>query len=108
MVLPGSILALTRGPFDSKRIMLIAALVAICSITSYLCMYQGTDNYIIKYNQSFSALQFLLSSDREHYVSGLELFGRYMIVYSAMVCLVYSFQRPFAFLLKETGTRDKR
>jgi hypothetical protein len=41
-----------------------------------LLLHLGTEPMLVKYGRAFSALQFLLGSDRAHYAQGLELGGR--------------------------------
>ena len=56
----------------------LAALV--CSVT---CRWFGTEPIIVKYGTVFSAWQFLLSTNRDHYVSGASLLVRFLLCYCA-------------------------
>ena len=46
----------------------------------------GLEANVIKYGKVFSALQFLLSTDRTHYVTGASLWGRFTIALALLVC----------------------
>lgn len=48
---------------------------------SATCLWFGTEQVIVKYGKIFSAWQFLLSSDRAHYVSGAALLVRIAVAY---------------------------
>ena len=45
----------------------------------------GTEPMLIKYGKAFSALQFLLSEDREHYVRGAALFARFVLAHGLLL-----------------------
>lgn len=62
---------------------------------AYQALAAGTEQLIIKYNQVFSAMQFLLSADRAHFVSGVELQMRYFILHGVAVCVMAFTQYPF-------------
>lgn len=51
--------------------------VALTLLMSYGLLALGMETTVLKYGQSFSALQFLLSTDRAHLASGAELIVRY-------------------------------
>lgn len=46
--------------------------------------YAGAEHVLVKYGRAFSAFQFLLSSDREHYAHGMDLALRYIGAYAAV------------------------
>ena len=46
----------------------------------------GLEANVIKYDKVFSALQFLLSTDRTQYVTGASLWGRFAISLALLVC----------------------
>lgn len=50
-----------------------------------LLFWLGTEHVIVKYDRVFSAFQFLLSTDREHYAQGYLLWLRYGLAF-AVVC----------------------
>jgi glycopeptide antibiotics resistance protein len=61
---------------------------------AYLAIYFGTEQVIVKYNQVFSALQFLLSSDRSHLAGPGELAVRYIALWSALLAAIVMVQYP--------------
>lgn len=61
---------------------------------AYLAIYFGTEQVIVKYNQVFSALQFLLSSDRSHLAGPGELAVRYIALWSALIGAIVMVQYP--------------
>jgi hypothetical protein len=60
-----------------------------------LAIYYGTEQHMEKYGKVFSALQFLLSRDRENYAQGFELIVRYCFFHGAITALVFMIQYPF-------------
>ena len=54
------------------------------ALLAYGAFVLGSEPYIVKYGRVFSALQFLLSTDRDHYVSGGALLLRYVAALSAV------------------------
>jgi hypothetical protein len=69
------------------------ALVLILPL-AYGAVLLGTEQEIIKYGQEFSALQFLLSPDRQSYVSGGSLVFRYVIAHFSIQALLVVTQIP--------------
>jgi hypothetical protein len=62
---------------------------------TYLALHAGFEPYIIKYDQVFSAFQFLLSQDRSHYATPLELLLRYGFVHGILLLTIAASQAPF-------------
>ncbi len=62
---------------------------------AYLFLVLGTESHVNKYNQTFSALQFLLSQDREHLISGIELYIRFAIAHYGGITFLFLAQFPF-------------
>ncbi|MEQ1602884.1 MAG: VanZ family protein [Methylophilaceae bacterium] len=62
---------------------------------TYLALNAGFESYIIKYDQVFSAFQFLLSQDRAHYAEPTELLLRYAIVHGVLLLTIAVCQLPF-------------
>lgn len=60
----------------------------------------GLENNVLKYGQHFSAMQFLVSADREHLASGVELLMRLLLAYGAGLLTLAFIQRPFTRLLQ--------
>lgn len=75
-----------RGP------LLLLALVAWPLAT--LALWQGTEPMLIKYGRAFSAAQFLLSPDREHYVGGAALLKRWVAASGVLFVLTALLQWP--------------
>ena len=57
------------------------------TLISSACFWLGSEEIIVKYGHVFSAWQFLLSSDRNNYASGINLWLRFALAYSVMACL---------------------
>lgn len=60
----------------------------------YFCLDLALEPVILKYEQAFSAWQFLLSPDREHLLSGLSLLLRFGIAHCGWVMMMALFQLP--------------
>ena len=83
-------LATGRPPF------LFVVLVVLLSFpAAYGCLRLGLEQEVHKYDQVFSALQFLLSTDRANLAGGFELLLRFLIFHCGVVLLVAIFQYPF-------------
>lgn len=89
----GTKVALALIPGAEWRARAAAWALGSCAI-SYLALYSGTEQIIVKYNQVFSALQFLLSSDRSHLAGPSELVVRYIAVWSFLVAAIAMVQYP--------------
>ena len=64
-------------------------------ILGWMAMQMGTAHAVTKYGQTFSAMQFLLSADREHYAGMAELLMRYVVAYAMVVLAGAIAQAPF-------------
>jgi glycopeptide antibiotics resistance protein len=76
-------------------ILLVVVVVLLSFPVAYGCLWLGLEQDVHKYNQVFSALQFLLSADRTNLASGSDLLVRFLIFHYGMVLLVAIFQYPF-------------
>lgn len=65
----------------------IALLLTLSAGIGYALALVGTEQAIAKYGQVFSALQFLLSPAREHYLDGISLLARFGFAYLTAVLL---------------------
>lgn len=83
-------------------------LIALSFPLAYQALSAGTEQLIIKYNQVFSALQFLLSRDRAHLVTGVELQWRYFVVHGAIVVVMAVSQYAFWWSLLKRATTQNR
>jgi hypothetical protein len=62
---------------------------------AYLAFTYGTENALAKYGKVFSAMQFLLSQDREHYATGFDLVFRYLAFHCGLIGAFAFLQYPF-------------
>jgi hypothetical protein len=91
-------LAQASGPQDGRGAA-AAVWVLGSAVLIYIMLYFGTEQVIVKYDQVFSAMQFLLSSDRSHLASPGELVLRYAAVYCALVAAIAMVQYPLWWLI---------
>ena len=67
----------------------------------------GLESHVQKYGVSFSGLQFLLSADRQHYATGLNLGLRYALFHLAVTGLVALAQWPWRAIPSEALQRPQ-
>ena len=79
-------------------------LIVVSVPLGYQLLVWATEPFIIKYEKLFSAMQFLFSPDRDHYVAGSELFMRYGIFHLMVVALASVAQFPFWHLMVRRKT----
>lgn len=91
----GSQLAALRNGADGRRVAFALGMVALSLPVGYLCLSIGTEAVIIKGNKVFSALQFLLSTNRSHYATGTELGIRFIVAHLCLVVGTAFAQFPF-------------
>ena len=89
----GTKVALALIPGAARRTRAAAWTLGSCAL-AYLALYSGTEQILVKYDQVFSALQFLLSSDRSHLAGPSELVVRYIAVWSFLVAAIAMVQYP--------------
>lgn len=75
---------------------------------AYIALHLGLEQHVEKYGKDFSALQFLLSRNRESYAQGFELIARYLFFHAALVGLIAMVQYPFFFLFGFGPSRNRR
>lgn len=68
--------------------------VALSLPLAAVCFHFGLAGEIDKYGQQFSALQFLLSSDRQHYASLPVIWLRYAVLHGLVIAILASLQWP--------------
>ncbi|HEY0924550.1 VanZ family protein [Rheinheimera pacifica] len=68
---------------------------------SWWLLQNATESVIVKYQQAYSALQFLLSTDRTEYAAPLQLFMRYSLAFITLLGLLCWFFIP-AIALRRT------
>lgn len=83
----------TKISRNLRKIIIISCIISFPA--AFLSIYSATEKTIIKYGQEFSALQFLLSPGREHYVQIPELLIRYAIAHTGAILLIALLQVPF-------------
>ena len=69
-------------------------LAGIAVFIVVLCFWFGTEQVIVKYGKVFSAWQFLLSPNREIYVSGARLYLHFALALGTFLCLWSLVQAP--------------
>lgn len=83
----GSAMAGALWQLGSKRL-LGAGMSLLASLAlGWLLLTAGTEPMVFKYGRTFSALQFLLSPDRNNYVEGVELMLRYAVAHLSVSTL---------------------
>ena len=87
-------LALIPGALWRKTAVVGLVGLVMSGILAYAALYLGTEQIIVKYNQVFSALQFLLSSDRSHLAGPKELIIRYAALYGFLIATIVIVQNP--------------
>jgi hypothetical protein len=65
----------------------------------YLLMQWGTEQFIMKYGVVFSALQFLFSTDRNHYIVDEVLKLRFYFAHTAFISMIIITQYPQWFVI---------
>jgi hypothetical protein len=79
-----------------KRALGFSLASLVCSFpVAFLFLHYATEHNIVKYGKEFSALQFLLSPDRESYVQLPGLLMRYGIAHAGIVFLIAFVQVTF-------------
>ncbi|WP_438863394.1 VanZ family protein [Neptunicella sp.] len=64
----------------------VSTLFILCSAPlGYWLLQLGLESVILKYGKVFSAMQFLFSADREHYLPAQELMVRFFIVHYVLI-----------------------
>ena len=77
------------------RLVPTLAVTAAALLGSAVCLWVGTEQIIVRYGKVFSAWQFLLSTDRDHYASGTTLLVRFAIAYGAALTVFSAIQTTF-------------
>ena len=78
----------------SLRWLAMAGILAAQPLAYWVLVF-GTADVIIHGGKVFSALQFLLSTDREHYAVGIDLIARYVVFHAGFVGALVLTQYPF-------------
>lgn len=86
-LLAANVLAWRRALFSLPAVVLL-------SLLAYLLVAYGTEPFIMKYGKTFSAMQFLLSASRDHYVQGAALIARFFAAHMIVVLVIALTQAP--------------
>lgn len=73
---------------------MLCGIILMAAPLTYFFLESGTEPLIIKYGRVFSAFQFLLSTDREHYPTGAELANRFAMTFVLVIVAIAALQRP--------------
>ncbi len=84
----GSLIAASVMSKKTMYLVKVFLLLLVSFPIGYQLLTLGTEQLIFKYNSVFSAMQFLLSSDRDNLLSEDELRNRFFILHSALIFLV--------------------
>jgi len=68
-----------------KRVGVLLGVSFVAALGAALLFWLGAEHVVVKYGRVFSAFQFVLSTDREHYAQGYSLWLRYGLAF-AVVC----------------------
>lgn len=74
--------------FKLTKLLLVIFIIMVSLALSWWLINIATQSIIIKYQQVFSALQFLLSTDRSQYATPLQLLIRYCLAYGAILSIL--------------------
>ncbi|HEX7078780.1 MAG TPA: VanZ family protein [Candidatus Eisenbacteria bacterium] len=100
--------ALAALPGRGTRRVVAAALAAATLPVGWIALTLGTAGVIEKYDRTFSAMQFLLSPDRAHYVSGAALIARYAVAHAGLLVVIALTQAPARLIWRRHGERRKQ
>ncbi len=90
-----------RGPSWAPWLVLASGPLA------FGCLQLGLESTVVKYGRVFSALQFLLSSDRDHYAAPAELALRFTLAWALGLALVGGIASVVARPLGKPGPRGQ-
>ena len=100
--------AQTDWPQTSGSMLRLGVVIALSVLLGWQLIQLATETMIVKYQQAFSALQFLLSPDRQHYLPTGQLLPRFMLAFSAIIIFqswFYLFVRLLCNSQKTTSVR---
>lgn len=90
----GSLAALINPKQRRSRNQRAIGMILLSPLLAYTCLTLGTEAHVVKYGQTFSALQFLFSPDREHYANTGTLITIYGLLHIIAVAAITAIQRP--------------
>lgn len=71
---------------EPQRWRKLVPLVVFGALLAPIALWAGLEENVVKYEKVFSALQFLLSTDRSQYVTGMALWVRFSAALAVLVC----------------------
>lgn len=86
--------AMLASPVSAGQRAARSVVVAISLPVAAICLYLGLADEIDKYGQQFSAMQFLLSTDRQHYASPSAIWLRYGVLHVLVIAALAFIQWP--------------
>jgi hypothetical protein len=86
--------ALSAAPYAPQQAVTLVWLALVAAMGASLLYWLGAQHTIVKYGRAFSAFQFLLSTDREHYAQGVSLILRYLVALAAVCGGLAALQLP--------------
>ncbi|WP_324780054.1 VanZ family protein [Thiobacillus sedimenti] len=86
--------ALLASPWPARQRVRRLFGVLVSLPLAILWLHLGLAGHIAKYGQEFSALQFLLSRDRQHYASTAVIWLRYGVLHMLVIAALASLQWP--------------
>ena len=98
----GASLALLIILNSTRRVLFISFAFLVSFPIGYILLKFGTEQFILKYGSLFSAMQFLLSSDRANLVSDQVLIFRYAFMHVGLILMVVITQVPLVLWFRES------
>lgn len=103
--------ALSAALSTRRQLGLLLSLALGGALLASLCFWWGAEHTILKYGKVFSAFQFLLSTDRDHYVEGAAMVVRFIaamgLACGGLAMMQWLFWRSLKNQPKSTPNRDR-
>ena len=77
-------LALGAALVNQERRIALLVWAGIAGVAAAAAFYAGLEPMLVKYDKAFSAMQFLLSPDRQHYLTDSALASRFSLLYAGI------------------------
>lgn len=84
--------ALASVLFDSSRRGRLLSVAVIATLLAATAIQTGLEPMLVKYGKAFSALQFLLSPDRQHYLPDAEITIRFIAALGILIAIIATLQ----------------
>ena len=81
-------------PTQRSGLLVKGTMIPLAAAGAIACLWFGCEPMIIKYEKVFSAWQFLLSPDRNHYITGLQLWLHFAVAFAAYIGIVAILHYP--------------